>query len=236
MPLPYPEAKSIRASYWFYLLNISKACPVLTISMPPPEYKPPLCLSTIITGLLAAIFATTLALPQSTLYTVVRFSQHVIFKCSNMQKSWNDFTVSTYTYHLNLTSTASYTFSSLSICTSSKCSFKKCTSDHALEPSVAFHCPENKIQILARGLPSPVWDGCFLLSSSPRAMPLSSPLLFSHAVHFSASQSCQPLLHLVAFAKESACLFSSSVWFPFIVQVLERYLLRETSPDPLLPD
>ena len=72
----------------------------------------------------------------------------------------------------------------------------KHTSDHALKPSVAFYCPENKIQILAQGLPGPVWDGCFLLSSSPRAMPLSLPcsaatqcifLLLNRASHYSIS-------------------------------------------------
>lgn len=167
---------------------------------------------------------------------MARFSQHVIFKCSNMQKSWNDFTVSPYTYHLNSTSTASYTFSSLSICTSSKCSFKKCTSDHALKPSVAFHCPENKIQILARGLPSPVWDRCFLLSSSPRAMPLSlSPALQPRHAFFCFS--IMPAFTPSHGLCKGICLLVLLIGLISIHHPgLEHYLLRETSPDPLLPD
>ena len=116
MLLPYTEAKLIRKSYWLYLLKISKACPILTISIPPPRYKPPLPLSGIGISLLTANFAATLTLLQSTLHTVARFSQHVNLKCLNIWESWNDFILNTLipTTEIQLLPVG-YTYTSLAI-------------------------------------------------------------------------------------------------------------------------
>ena len=53
--------------------------------------------------------------------------------------------------------------------------FKNCKSDHPLKPSVAFHCPANKIQIPAHGLPGPVLDDC-CLQLPPHHASFLSPL------------------------------------------------------------